>query len=78
MCQSVRLLNATVHQIGKGGRGGTGVMWDKAIFSHSRKTKNDKKLLFSQQLQLTTKQIGTQHEQHGFFLFGDIRYYGFS
>ena len=38
---------------------GNAVMRDKAVFCHSRKTKNGKTLLLGQQLQLTIKQIDT-------------------
>ena len=35
-------------------------MRGKAVFCHTRKTKNGKKLLLGQQLQLTMTQIGTK------------------
>ena len=42
------------------GRWGNGNMRGKAVFCHIRKTKNGKKLLLGQQLQLTITQIGTK------------------
>ena len=37
------------------------------FFCHIRKTKNDKKLLLGQKLQLTIKEVFTNNRQYGFF-----------
>ena len=59
-------------------RWGTAVMRGKAVSCHSRKTKNAKiKLLFYQQLQVTSKLTGTKNLQYGLSWFDDIYWYSF-
>ena len=60
------------------GRWGNVVMRGKAVFCYYRKTKNGKKLLLGQQLQLTIKQIGTKMDNMAFLDSEIIIVIGFS
>ena len=57
------------------GRWGNAVMRGKAVFCRICKTKNGKKLLLGQQLQLTLNQIVTKNEKYDFFRFRDYHCY---